>query len=513
MPRKGNVKVRTGCLTCKIRKVKCDEEKPSCRRCTSTKRKCDGYAPVSPSSAVSWYRPRHLFPNVHDSSERRSLQFFVEVAAPVLSGPLDPYFWTHLVLQFSQMEPAVRHSVVALASLYEQVDSHRDSTTPLPDDNLVLLHYNSAIQHLKTMKNESLVLLVCVLFVCIEFLRGNRAGATLHSQHGVSILKRVEETYPWAREHLSPIFRRLSVLPFFFRNPEDSGPVLLCLDDAIPSFSSFSDAQFYLDGILGRTIRLIRRCDVYRLGHMRHKDAPPSILAEQDLTRTLLETWHSNFVQLEHKSPESGLAHIHRCNMLMKYHLYCVWTENCFETDETSYDRWLDTFRAMVVLLTTVEPSDSRTVKFTFEMGFIPLLYFVTMKCRCLETRLRALSLMKQLSAVKESLWELVAMFASAKRLIEIEHGAILTDDGCLSGEPSCPGLPPDEMRVRDISTGPYSVVQTINGAEVVGRPGGFFMRTVEGRIYVRSEFLPQPSWIPETPQAISTLAAFGTRQ
>lgn len=36
-------KVRTGCTTCKIRRVKCDETKPNCKRCTSTGRKCDGY--------------------------------------------------------------------------------------------------------------------------------------------------------------------------------------------------------------------------------------------------------------------------------------------------------------------------------------------------------------------------------------------------------------------------------------------------------------------------------------
>ncbi|KAH4069175.1 hypothetical protein HBH98_012240 [Parastagonospora nodorum] len=36
-------KNRSGCKTCKIRKVKCDEEKPFCKRCTSTGRTCDGY--------------------------------------------------------------------------------------------------------------------------------------------------------------------------------------------------------------------------------------------------------------------------------------------------------------------------------------------------------------------------------------------------------------------------------------------------------------------------------------
>lgn len=38
-------KVKTGCKTCKKRKLKCDEQKPACRRCTLAKIKCDGYDP------------------------------------------------------------------------------------------------------------------------------------------------------------------------------------------------------------------------------------------------------------------------------------------------------------------------------------------------------------------------------------------------------------------------------------------------------------------------------------
>ena len=41
--RKAHNKVKTGCLTCKIRKKKCDEAKPFCQRCVDTGRKCDGY--------------------------------------------------------------------------------------------------------------------------------------------------------------------------------------------------------------------------------------------------------------------------------------------------------------------------------------------------------------------------------------------------------------------------------------------------------------------------------------
>ncbi|KAI1348542.1 hypothetical protein F5Y01DRAFT_212405 [Xylaria sp. FL0043] len=494
MARKGNVKVRTGCLTCKARKVKCDEEKPSCRRCTATGRKCDGYASLSTTSALSWHRPRHLFPNVHDASERRSLQFFVEVAAPVLSGPLDPYFWTHVVLQFSQMEPAVRHSVVAVASLYEQVHRHRDTITPLPDDSLVLSHYNAAIRHLKTMKNESLVLLVCVLFVCIEFLRNNHNASTEHSQHGISILKRVEETFPWAKEYLSPIFRRLSILRFFFRVTDRSQLNLHCIDDAIPAFSTFGDAQFYLDGIVGRCIRLVRRCDAYRLGDMIHKPVSPEVVAEQGLTRHLLDKWHSAFVQLK---PEANLTDTVRCNMLIRYQICLVWVDTAYEFHETAYDRCLGIFRSMVASAAAVASSDylARPIGFTFEMGFIPLLFFITTKCRCLKTRLLALSLMKRLCAPRENLWEVVTMFSAAKRVVEIEHGAIVTDDGQLAGIPTCPGLPPDEMRIRDVTTEPQPLLRAVDGVERIVRLGGFFMRKSDDSIYLRPEYLLQPSW------------------
>ncbi|PMD18899.1 hypothetical protein NA56DRAFT_705935 [Hyaloscypha hepaticicola] len=35
---------RTGCITCKIRRVKCDVTKPMFQRCQKFGTKCDGYA-------------------------------------------------------------------------------------------------------------------------------------------------------------------------------------------------------------------------------------------------------------------------------------------------------------------------------------------------------------------------------------------------------------------------------------------------------------------------------------
>ncbi|KAI0394872.1 hypothetical protein F5Y17DRAFT_231718 [Xylariaceae sp. FL0594] len=499
MPRKGNIKVRTGCLTCKARKVKCDEEKPNCKRCTSTGRKCDGYAsPAAESTALSWHRPRHLFSHVNQPAERRCLQFFYDVAAPTLSGPLDPYFWTHLTMQFGQMEPAVRHSMVAVASLYEEVHRNPNAVYLQPDNDIALKHYNAAIHYLKEMDNESLVLLVCVMFICVEFLRGNRQAAAEHCRHGISILSRVENAYPWTKEYLSPIFRRLSLIPTFFSVGDKEPFQMLGLDDVLPaSFASLGDAEYYLEGLLGRTFKLVRSGDAYRLGSLRKQPVPPELLTEQSLTRAKLDQWHSLFRRWAFTSPPSGRAAIEHCNNLMRYRICRVWVETPFAYFETEYDKHIDTFRLMVDCAAAMQTSTYclSKPKFTFEMGFMPLLYFVVVKCRCLETRLQALKLMRIMGAARENLWDIAVMFAAARRIIEIEHGARVSDDGALLDEPSCPGFPADEARVRDTMSEPYPVTETVDGVDRVGRLGGFFRRTADDKIYIQSEFMPQPAW------------------
>ncbi|KAI1775988.1 hypothetical protein F4818DRAFT_415670 [Hypoxylon cercidicola] len=499
MPRKGSSKVRTGCSTCKIRKVKCDEGKPQCQRCVGTGRRCDGYAPVSFSS-LSWHRPRHLFSNVNDASERRSLSFFCQAAGPLLSGPMDPYFWTHLVMQFSTFEPAVRHSVVAISSLYEQMHSSSGSGKILADDRLALRHYNSAIRQLKLMNNEPLVLLVCVLFICIEFLQGNREAAIQHCKHGVFILQNVEASYPWTREYISPIFRRLTMFPFFFGLDSTSFPKLLGLDDQIPSsFTTFRDAQYYIDGLITRTVRMVRWGDDYRLGDKRHSPVSSELLLEQENIRTLLSEWYARFSNFQNgpsalRGPNETL-----CNVSFRYEIARIWADTAFEYDETAYDRHLDKFRWMVSEAAELSSSKAsrhnlqETPIFIFEMGFVPLLYYIVIKCRCLSTRIHALSLMEKLGVSRENLWEASTMYAVGRRFVEIEHGILLDETNEPRSTPRWPGFPPDEMRIRDSTTDPTLTIKVDErGREIRGRMAGFFRRTLEGDIYLQTEFVTE---------------------
>ncbi|KPM41495.1 hypothetical protein AK830_g5080 [Neonectria ditissima] len=510
MARKGSRKVRTGCLTCKIRRVKCDEAKPACHRCTSTGRKCDGYAP-GPAAGPRNFRPRHAIAAVGSPAEGRALQFFGDTAGPFLSGAMDPQFWTQLVMQFSGFEPAVKHSVVAISALYEQVHAETRSEVRLGDNRLALRHYNAAIRELKAMDNPSVVLLVCVLFTCIECLQSNREAAIRHCKSGIAILENAPSVHPWAKEHLMPIFRRLSIVPFFFGTGVADFPSLVSWRGPVPAvFSSFSDAQAMMDDIFCRTVRLVRWGDAHRTGGLRHQPVSSQLLAEQEKITSLLEQWHVLFVDLDapltspatpvskhFKLGQDYINQMLRNFLLIRYDVCRIWSELAFSAHETDYDVHLDSFRRMVALAMslTMVPEGSRITtrspKFIFETGFTSMLFFVASKCRCLHTRLDALRLMKVLGIPRENLWEVSTMHGIGRRVIEIEHDVCLDGSGQPSPPASCSGLPPDHKRVRDTSTESKDIIHRDKlGVEVHGRMVSFIMRSLSDTIYTHTEFL-----------------------
>src|SRR3954470_12179261 len=88
-------KVRTGCVTCKVRRVKCDESKPFCLKCTKSGRRCDGYVPLKTwvfevktrdESSTSPSLISSPQSDYADPIESRSLQFFRERTVPILSN-------------------------------------------------------------------------------------------------------------------------------------------------------------------------------------------------------------------------------------------------------------------------------------------------------------------------------------------------------------------------------------------------------------------------------------------
>lgn len=171
--------------------MKCGEERPSCLKCTSTGRTCDGYefppdvessSSINPSAMVIRLATSPSSNIVGNDREQRSFHFFRHTTVTQLSGFFGEDMWDRLVLQTSHFEPAIRHAVIALGSLHERFVGHsglisqRDSL-----DNFALQQYNLAIRSLmepvsrKKRPSTDVCLVACTLFACFEVGLSNGA--------------------------------------------------------------------------------------------------------------------------------------------------------------------------------------------------------------------------------------------------------------------------------------------------------------------------------------------------
>ncbi|KAK3290378.1 uncharacterized protein B0H64DRAFT_427660 [Chaetomium fimeti] len=194
-------KVKTGCLTCKKRKVKCDEVKPHCRRCTGSGRKCEGYPqdrPSPPPMSVGAGPESHsvLFAS---PAERRSFFYFQSQACKPLGGHFNSSFWGREVMQAAIHYPPVRHLVIAIGSAYEAFESGSTGQ----ETQFILQQCNQSIGHLTTLGRPTdapsvevtcCILTASLLFVYLASIRGHHAEAFQHVRSAAKVLQDFERS-------------------------------------------------------------------------------------------------------------------------------------------------------------------------------------------------------------------------------------------------------------------------------------------------------------------------------
>ncbi|EFQ35768.1 uncharacterized protein GLRG_10923 [Colletotrichum graminicola M1.001] len=425
MARKGNRKARTGCITCKIRRVKCDEAKPSCNRCTAAGRRCDGYIPAS-SSEPQHCRPYRVFPGASKPGEGRALQYFCQEAAPFMSGAIGPQFWPKLVMQFASIEPAARHAVISISSIAEwlQHRTREGEQLRIQDADFALQHYNAAIHDLRSMKLDTLqqrqpvVLLVCLLFITVELIQRNRDAAMTHCKHGFQLMKHTVTNYAWTREHLLPLFKRVSVVAFVHGDNPEAFPDLQGLEHPMPtSFMTMCDAQVMIDDILIRTLRLVRNGDIYRRRPEKRTLVPPKLLAEQARLEVSLDIWKSLYddYRTRPSSPVDEPSQqvkkaidILNFFLSLRYESCRIWLNTAFGGDDYDYSKHLEAYKTVFAKIGTrshqAEKLFAGDVYFTIDVGYFPSISLVMTKCYHLESRLRSLGMMPLPGLPKENL-------------------------------------------------------------------------------------------------------------
>ncbi|KAL1893486.1 hypothetical protein Sste5346_006314 [Sporothrix stenoceras] len=236
-PRAPRRKVKTGCATCRTRKVKCDEGRPACQKCVVTGLTCDGYASPfrvwvseprqgvakTPISAV----PEPVVTSSDGTSSEITPADIAQLQRCFSSKTLFPTVTldcddeARQILQASQTDPAVRHAVSSLRALRADLEaaaspsegqmslthlshaaaSYAAATGTTPSRDYGLQQYCIALSGLASSLSTIGValpgtppptirsaLLCCQVFISIEQVRGNFAAMALHIAQGLRIL-------------------------------------------------------------------------------------------------------------------------------------------------------------------------------------------------------------------------------------------------------------------------------------------------------------------------------------
>ncbi|KAJ5792005.1 uncharacterized protein N7503_007983 [Penicillium pulvis] len=424
-------RVRTGCLTCKIRKVKCDETRPSCTRCESTGRKCDGYSSISQSS-LSQLQPS-LFPDT-DSNCLRSLDRFYHSLESAFCLPLNYLFWSRIVARLIVEEPAARHATISLMSLYET--THQDPAfVQLPyDHGFSLRHYNFAMKEIRSLKSVQAdqldtLLIVCVLFACIEFTRRDINAAMTHIKYGIDLLNESRHV-----SRIGAILRYMSLTPIFTIQSLWTLPVLTnCPSYQTPEqLNSFIEVQGSINSIQYDAVQLARMKEQHRVSQLHspdslEEDMPHIVLQEQQRLNAAVESLRIKFADFRARlSIDPKFEHI-SCILQIRWLMLKIWVI-CLGEDDEVYDTCMDDFERLInyarksQLLPTAPG-------FMLEVGLLPYLYFVIAKCRNLQLRLRALSLIqKGYNHNVDIFWDPSIIYRMSKRILRAEHGLEIND-------------------------------------------------------------------------------------
>ncbi len=439
-PRTKHVKVRTGCITCKERKIKCTEEKPTCSRCTRSGQQCGGYK-VPQTWLFHSRKERDIAAKdfnikrspswscilLPDETDRRSFDFYVDQTAPILSAYFGYSFWSRTLPQASFHEPVIKDMVLATSSLIES----NELRLSLLEDNLVYqANYKRAIRRMTSEKAPSTeyILMACLLLACCDFCLGEFQTGMQHIMSGVSIL---DEWYrsrylnsdvaaPEANlilTELAPLFASivLKIPTYGLSLGLHPGMILKLVPSRelthVPkTFSNIHQARHVLDGIAHHVIKLMEpQADLLEQGSclpqmkdslLRYDIALSSF--ERSLSkmkRDLLAMWLSLL-----------RAHQRVLTITAKVFPFFHGSPAVYEPFQSEFEAVLKEYSQFIMarprnsmLSQSAMHCDSNRLQ--WHLGFIPPLAFVATKCPKPQTALEAIRELRLLK-VQERSWD-----------------------------------------------------------------------------------------------------------
>lgn len=454
-----------------MRKVKCDEGKPSCQRCIKTGRRCDGYTVASGSSlsrTVGASRSPRTLPELDSPEALRAFDFYrsrsIALLGGIAGGPgvtrgagFDAAeLWGGPVIQLAISQPAVRHALLALSSLHERVSMPRSVRALHGGGGTAFAYaeYGKAITAVRswgtaTAEPAVVPLLVCILFICIEFLGSYEDAALVHILQGRQILSRLNPDDPspamdLVRRVLAPMYARLSLTSFTFgmrpeRIPEGFThirPGAGGRQAEVPLvFETLKEARDSMFWLVDEGLRLSTSGKPAVFNPATDPEEMRMLVDWQEWLLGQLRRWDAAFTVLKTTLPMDMNGGVGERTtralqdlLLMYYHTSVVWASTALTPHEAAYDNYTPSFSAIVshassVIAASSSAQDS-SVAFTFESEIIPPVFWAATKCRHPLLRRAALRLLgrAEVKHRREGLWRANVSYAVAKKVTEIEE-------------------------------------------------------------------------------------------
>ncbi|ETI21440.1 hypothetical protein G647_07787 [Cladophialophora carrionii CBS 160.54] len=528
-PRKGRlgsrIKSNGGCLTCKIRKVKCGEEKPACLRCSSTGRKCEGYVnainsreqPPAASASPTLAHVGCISSYAHASRlEVQAFEFFMSDVLPGFSRIVDQHFWHQVIPQLSQSDKIIWDAVNALSCLIRHPQiSWRwllpgPKASTLADDNhrLAVKWYSKSLHGLqKRMTHGSvspgMLMVTCLLYISIECLQDNLDGAMVLYYRALAMNNMLAEkgagnySTTAARDvgsvegTVQSLLRHMSIskeLPASLRKVNSH------INMTFDSLSEIREEGYLLLD------------EVH--GFLEHIDGIRSIMPKAWLpTPDLIEWWEKvrnrirfleTAIQEVVKRQRRAISEcpdedeLYSTLMLSFNHFYVV-VSSSVSMYQTTLDEFMAQFRSIIAYIrrvVAIQRRRSRRPVFVFETRILPALYYVATKCRHPLIRREAIFLLENEAPRMEYIAKAEGMAAVAKRIVGIEE-ACGSEEGvfCAEWPPhKADLLPAEDHRVyRERLT---ELVDATSGEPVHFLEYGIWRREGDGGVWTPTEHI-----------------------
>lgn len=431
------------------------------------------------------------------TEELAYLEWFTCESSTKLPGAFGSVFWSSIVLQTCLYEPAILHALLALSATHKGGRLRCRSITTNEAEQFALRQYSKAITHLqphflsRSKASMRVALISCLIFVSLEFLRSHYKAGVTHLESGLNLLKDMQHQTAVMQHSILVLrpsddlvdicvfedFAKLDIQAQLLGQRPRHLKLLLHTRDPefLPyTFLSVNEARLTLDKLLhGILLFYKQRCSQWTSSDISY--TTKSITTQRRMQVALtswLETYQRSTFTCTASIPQmEAFAR----ELLQNYHTMAeIIADTCLWPDlETRFDAYTEQFACIInrsdkilglyssLSLNGLDKAFSADTTAITDMGWIPPLFFVAIKCRSHHLRTRAIELIKSAKR-KEGIWDSTVAAFVAEEVMRIEERGFydVTDPTISSGSDLAGDL--------DVLTSPLPEAQRLSDVQII---------------------------------------------